>query len=296
MRSLFRSYAPRDQLRGHRIGQPDLGKEVVFCRPSAVPIAERPADTVWDLSTGAADRREGPRLLTVTGHWATDELRHNHWGVEARGRIPRRNDDDGHGASLIRVQLRLGCPGVAKPASPRVTAALRSTVLGPAIEFAFSAGDVVAARCASVPGAVGLVFLAVRGALVVDGPRGLVERTASLRPRPTNCDSRGDDDGPGGRQERPEDRRGHEGQPVTQTTKQFMRQLMYSSPWAGHHVGPDAKIIGAHRGMTDHKANVMRVNMTSCSSLLTICVWGSLGCGEALLVGEGGASLLTRRR
>ena len=166
-----------------------------------------------------------------------DELRDNHWGVEARGRIPRRNDDDAHGASLIRVQLRLGCPGVAKPASQRVTAALRSTVLGPAIEFTFSAGDVVTARCASIPGPVGLVLMAVRGALVVDGPHGLLDRTASLSPRPTDSDSRGNDDRPGGRQERPEDRRGHEGQPVTQTTKQFMRQLLYSSPCAGHHVG-----------------------------------------------------------
>lgn len=96
-----------------------------------------------------------------------------------------------------------------------------------------------------------------------------------LAPPPTDRDSRGNDDGPGGRHERPQDRRGHEGQPVTQTTKQFMRQLRYSSPWAGHHVGPDAKIMGAHRGVADHEANVMRVNMTSSSSPLTICVWGS---------------------
>ncbi len=136
------------------------------------------------------------------------------------------------------VQLRMGCPGVAKPVSPRVSAALRSTVLGSAIKFTFSAGDVVTARCASVPGAVGLVLMAVRGALVVDGPHWLLDRTASLSPRPTKRDTRGNDDGPGGRQERPQDRRGHEGQPITQTTKQFMGQLPYSSPLRGNRVGP----------------------------------------------------------
>lgn len=97
-----------------------------------------------------------------------------------------------------RVQLRLGWPGVAKWVSPGVSAAPRSTVLGPAIEFTFSAGDVVTAHCASVPGAVGLVLMAVPGALVVDGPHGLLDRTASLSPSPTNRDSRGNDDGPGG--------------------------------------------------------------------------------------------------
>jgi hypothetical protein len=150
----------------------------------------------------------------------------------------------------------MGWPGVAKWVSPGVSAALRSTVLGPAIEFTFSAGDVVTARCASVPGAVGLVLMAVRGALVVDGPHGLLERTASLSPCPTNRDRRGNDDGPGGRQERPQDRRGHEGQPVTQTTKQFMRQLLYSSQSRGNRVGPaGAQIIRAHHGKTGHEAN-----------------------------------------
>ena len=159
-------------------------------------------------------------------------------------------------ASLVRLQLRMGWPGVATWVSARVSAALRSTVLGPAIEFAVSAGDVVTARCASEPGAIGEVLMAVRGALVVDGPHGLLDRTTSLSPRPTNRDSRGNDDGPGGRQERPEDRRGHEGQPVTQTTKQFMRQLLYSSPSRGNRVGPaDAEIIRAHHGKTDGEAN-----------------------------------------
>lgn len=97
--------------------------------------------------------------------------------------------------------------------------------------------------------------MAVRGALLVDGPRGLLDCTASLSPRPTNRDSRGNDDGPGGRDERPEDRRGHEGQPVTQTTKQSMHQL-FSSPSRGNRVGPaDAKITNAHRRKTDDETN-----------------------------------------
>jgi hypothetical protein len=97
--------------------------------------------------------------------------------------------------------------------------------------------------------------MAVRGALLVDGPRGLLDCTASLSPRPTNRDSRGNDDGPGGRDERPEDRRGHEGQPVTQTTKQSMHQL-FSSPSRGTSVQPaDAKIINAHRRKTDDETN-----------------------------------------
>ena len=145
---------------------------------------------------------------------------------------------------------------VAKWVSARVSAALCSTFLGPAVEFTFSAGDVVTARGASVPGAVGLVLMAVRGALLVDGPHRLLDRTASLSPRPTNRDSRGNDDSPGGRQERPEDRRGHEDWPVPQTTKQFMRQLLYSSPSRGNRVGPaDTEIIRAHHGKTDGEAN-----------------------------------------
>lgn len=151
---------------------------------------------------------------------------------------------------------RWGWPGVATWVSARVSPALRSTVLGPAIDFTFSTGDVVTARCASVPGAVGLVLVAVRGALVVDGPRGLLDRTTSLSPRPANCDSRGDDDGRGGRQDRPEDRRGHEGQPVTQTTKQFMRPLLYSSPSRGNRVGPADDKMSAHHEETDYEANL----------------------------------------
>jgi len=101
--------------------------------------------------------------------------------------------------------------------------------------------------------------MAVRGALLVNGPRGLLDRTASPSPRPTNRDSRGNDDGPGGRKERPEDRRGHQGRPVTQTTKQFMHRLLFSSPSRGNRVGPaDAKIISAHDGKTDHEANPYR--------------------------------------
>ena len=154
----------------------------------------------------------------------------------------------------------MGWSGVAKWISARGSAALRSTVLGPAIKFAFSAGDVVTTRCASVPGAVGLVLMAVRGALVVDGPHWLFNRTSSLSPGHTDRDSGDHDDGPGGRQERPEDRRGHEGQPVTQTTKQFMRQLLYSSPSRGNRVGPDgAQIIRARTmGRPATKPTVIR--------------------------------------
>src|SRR5665647_1613075 len=137
-----------------------------------------------------------------------------------------------------------------------------STVLGPTVEFAFIAGNVVTTRSAAVPGAVGLVLMAVLGALLVDGPHGLLDRTASLSPRPTNRDRPGNDDGPGGSEERPEDRRGHEGRPVTQTTKQSMHQLLFSSPSRGHSGGPaDAKIISAHHGKTDHAANGLRTRV-----------------------------------
>ena len=179
----------------------------------------------------------------------------------------------------------MGWPGVAKWVSPRVSAALRSTFLGPAIEFTFSAGDVVTARCASVPGAVGLVLVAVRGALVVDGARGLLDRTANLSPGPTNRDSRGNDDGPGGSEERPEDRGGHEGRSVTQTTTQSMHQLLFSSPSRGHSGGPaDAKIISAHHGKTDHEANPtdspfcwsMAAQCSRCVNLVNS--WSPSGC------------------
>jgi len=164
-----------------------------------------------------------------------------------------------HPDPQIRVQLRLDCPGVAKWVSPRVSAALMSTVLGPTVEFAFIAGNVVTTRSAAVPGAVGLVLMAVLGTLLVDGPHGLLDRTASLSPRPTNRDKRGNDDGPGGSEERPEDRGGHEGRSVTQTTTQSMHQLLFSSPSRGHSGGPaDAKIISAHHGKTDHEANPYR--------------------------------------
>src|SRR5665647_3508408 len=142
-----------------------------------------------------------------------------------------------------------------------MSAALMSTVLGPTVEFACIAGNVVTTRSAAVPGAVGLVLMAVLGALLVDGPHGLLDRTASLSPRPTNRDRRGDEDGPGGSEERPEDRGGHEGRPVTQTTKQSM-QLLFSSPSRGHSGGPaDAKIISAHPGKTDHAANGLRTRV-----------------------------------
>ena len=190
-----------------------------------------------------------------------------------------------HPDAQIRVQLRLDCPGVAKWVSPRVSAALMSTVLGPTVEFAFIAGNVVTTRSAAVPGAVGLVLMAVLGALLVDGPHGLLDRTASLSPRPTNRDSRGNDDGPGGRKERPEDRRGHEGRPVTQTTKQSMHRLLFSSPSRGNRVGPaDAKIISAHHGKTDHEANPtdspfcwsMAAQGSRCGNLVNS--WSPSGC------------------
>src|SRR5665647_1512623 len=142
-----------------------------------------------------------------------------------------------------------------------MSAALMSTVLGPTVEFACIAGNVVPTRSAAVPGAVGLVLMAVLGALLVDGPHGLLDRTASLSPRPTNRDRRGDEDGPGGSEERPEDRGGHEGRPVTQTTKQSMQPL-FSSPSRGHSGGPaDAKIISAHPGKTDQAANGLRTRV-----------------------------------
>ena len=99
-----------------------------------------------------------------------------------------------------------------------MSAALMSTVLGPTVDFAFIAGNVVTTRSAAVPGAVNLVRMAVLGALLVDGPRRPSDRAASLSPRPTNRDNRSNDDGPAGCEERPEDRRGHEDRPVTQTT------------------------------------------------------------------------------
>ena len=185
----------------------------------------------------------------------------------------------------IRLQLRLDCPGVAKWVSPRVSAALMSTVLGPTVEFAFIAGNVVTTRSAAVPGAVGLVLMAALGALLVDGPHRLLDRTASLSPRPTNRDRRGNDDGPGGSEERPEDRGGHEGRPVTQTTKQSMHRLLFSSPSRGNRVGPaDAKIISAHHGKTDHEANPtdspfcwsMAAQCSRCGNLVKS--WSPSGC------------------
>jgi hypothetical protein len=135
-----------------------------------------------------------------------------------------------HPDAQIPVHLRLDCPGVAKWVSPRVSAALLSTVLGPTVECAFIAGDMVTARSTAVPGAVGLVLMAVLGALLVDGPLGLLDRTASLSPRQNNRERRGNDDGSRGSEERPEDRGVHEGQSVSQTTKQFMDQLLSSGP------------------------------------------------------------------
>ena len=87
---------------------------------------------------------------------------------------------------------------------PRVPATLLSTVLGPTVELDFIAGNVVTTRSAAVPGAVGLELVAILGALLVDGPHGLLDRSASLSPRSTSRDSstnrdrRGDEDGPGG--------------------------------------------------------------------------------------------------
>src|SRR5664280_804706 len=111
-----------------------------------------------------------------------------------------------------------------------------STVLSPAIEFAFTAGHVVATRRAAVPGFVGLVVMAVSGARFVDGPGGLVHPTASLSPRLANRDKRGNADGPGDSEERPQDRRGHEGRSVTQLPTKLMSQLLSSSPSRGHRV------------------------------------------------------------
>lgn len=87
-----------------------------------------------------------------------------------------------------------------------------STVLGPAIEFAFMAGYVVAARGAAVPGIEDLVVVAASGARFVDAPGGLFRRKASLSPRLADGDERGDADAEshGGREECPEDRLDHE--------------------------------------------------------------------------------------
>jgi len=65
-----------------------------------------------------------------------------------------------------------------------------STVLGPAIEFAFTAGYVVAARSAAVPGVEDLVLMAASGARRVDVVDGLIQpRRALARDLPTATDA-----------------------------------------------------------------------------------------------------------
>jgi hypothetical protein len=158
-----------------------------------------------------------------------------------------------------------------------------STVLGPTVECAFIAGNVVTTRSAAVPGAVGLVLMAVLGALLVNGPHRLLDRTASLSPRPTNRDRRGNDDGPGGSEERPGDRGGHQGRPVTQTTKQSMHRLLLSSPSRGHSRGP-AEMISVHEGQSDHEGNLadspfcwsMTAQGSRCGNLVNS--WSPSGC------------------
>src|ERR1035437_6165469 len=114
--------------------------------------------------------------------------------------------------------------------SSRVSAALTSTVLSPAIEFAFTAGHVVATRRAAVPGFVGLVVVAVSGARFVDGPGGFVHPTASLSPCLANRDKRGNANSPGDSEKRPQDRRGHEGQPVAPKPNKNITPHPFSHP------------------------------------------------------------------
>src|ERR1035437_9172266 len=108
-----------------------------------------------------------------------------------------------------------------------------STVLGPAIEFAFTAGYVVAARSTAVPGVEDLVLMAANGARRVDVVDGLVQPTASLSPRLADRDRRGDAYSPGDRKERPDHRRRHKGRSVTQPPVEPMPDLSSGIP-QGH--------------------------------------------------------------
>ena len=99
---------------------------------------------------------------------------------------------------------------------PGSSAALDSTVLGPAIELAFTAGHIVTARGAAVPPLVWLVGMTASGALLVDASDRLTSPQSSGF-RPADRDKRGNARGQDDREQRPDKHRCHDLWPVTQS-------------------------------------------------------------------------------
>jgi len=123
-----------------------------------------------------------------------------------------------------------------------VSAALVYTVLGRSIKLALAAGYVVSARGAAPPGVIGHVGMAadaarqrdvadvfVRGRGIVPRRESLGRRRESLGPRlvsgddPADAEDDGDGDGDD-REERPDERGGHEGRSVVQQPRKLMSQ------------------------------------------------------------------------
>src|SRR5665647_2857993 len=124
-------------------------------------------------------------LLTLS---AVRSRRHGyHSQAHSAGSIPvtsstfekRRNTQQSGAISLAEFAV-VKSPHIRQRYSPRVSAALVSTVRDQAIQFAVTSRYVVSARVAAPSGVVLLVDMAVDAAGRRDGAEGLVQRTESL--------------------------------------------------------------------------------------------------------------------
>src|SRR5665647_1231244 len=172
-------------------------------------------------------------LLTLS---AVRSRRHGyHSQAHSAGSIPvtsstfekRRNTQQSGAISLAEFAV-VKSPHIRQRYSPRVSAALVSTVRDQAIQFAVTSRYVVSARVAAPSGVVLLVDMAVDAAGRRDGAEGLVQRTESLglglrlAGRDESADT--DTDGHSDHDEHPEDHRGHGGRSATQTTNEVHPQ------------------------------------------------------------------------